>query len=50
MAWEMDIAARTMSRIVRQDLGLEAFKRQTGKHLTIALKKNRKKIYLPVEQ
>ena len=41
MAQEMDIAPRTMSCIIKQDLGLGAFKRQTGQHLTIALKENR---------
>ena len=29
MAQEMDIAPRNMSRIIKQDLGLGAFKRQT---------------------
>lgn len=32
-----------MSRIIKQDLGLRAFKRQTGQCLTVALKENRKK-------
>ena len=43
MAQKMDIASRTMSRIIKQDLGLGAFKQQTGQHLTVALKENRKK-------
>ena len=42
MAWEMDIAPRIMSRIIKQDLRLRAFKRQTG-HLTFSLKENRGK-------
>lgn len=42
MAREMNIAPRTMSRIIKQDLGLGAFKRQTGQRLTVDLKKNRK--------
>lgn len=39
MAQEMSIAPRTMSRIIKQDLGLGAFKRQTGQRLTFDLKK-----------
>lgn len=39
MAREMNIAPRTMSRIIKQDLGLGAFRRQTGQRLTINLKK-----------
>ena len=39
----MDIGPRTMSRIIKQDLGLGAFKLQTGQRLTVALKENRKK-------
>ena len=35
MSWEMDIALRTMSWIIKQDLGLPAFKRQTGQCLTV---------------
>jgi hypothetical protein len=38
MAQEM----RTMSHIIKQDLGLGAFKQQTGQCLTISLKENRK--------
>ena len=36
----MDIVSKTMSRVIKQDLGLGAFKWQTGQHLTIALKEN----------
>ena len=39
----MDIAPRTMSCIIKQDLELGAFKRQTGQRLIIALKENREK-------
>ena len=42
MAQEMDIAPRTMSRIIKQDLELGAFKQQTGQRLTIVFKQNRK--------
>ena len=40
----MDIAPRTINHIIRQDLGLGAFKRQTGGFFfnTVALKENRK--------
>ena len=44
MAQEMDIAPRTMNRIIKQDLGLVAFKRQIGQPLTVALYENRGKI------
>ena len=43
MAREMDLALRTMIRIIKQDLGLGAFKRQRRQHLAVALKENRKK-------
>ena len=43
MTREMDIALRTMSHIIKQDLGLGAFKQQTRQCLTIALKEDRKK-------
>ena len=43
----MDITPRTISHIIKQDLGVGALKRQTGR-LTIALKENRKKIKMPV--
>lgn len=38
---EMKIAPRTMSRILKDDLGLAAYKRRTGHFLTDNLKKNR---------
>ena len=38
----MDIAPRTISRIIKQELGLAAFKRQTEQRLSVALKVNRK--------
>jgi hypothetical protein len=41
MGWEKDIAPKTVSRIIKQDLGLGAFKQQTGQCLTIALKGNK---------
>ena len=40
MAREMDIAPRSMSRIIKQDLGLKAFKRQTRQRLNVALKED----------
>ena len=43
MARQMDIAPRTMSHIIKQDLGVGAFKHQTGQCLTIVLKENREK-------
>ena len=43
MAQEMDIVPRTMSRIIKQDLGLGTFKWQTGQCLAIALKEIGKK-------
>ena len=43
MAQEIDIAPRTISCIIKQDLGLGAFKQQTGQRLTFALKENRGK-------
>ena len=42
MAWEIDIAPRTMSCIIKQNLELRAFKQQTGQCLTVALKENTK--------
>jgi hypothetical protein len=50
MTPEMDIVPRTMSRIIKQDLGLGAFKQETGQCLTVVLKENRKKkkIKMPV--
>ena len=42
VAREMGIVPRTVSRIIKQDLGLRAFKRQT-RRLTFALKENRNK-------
>ena len=42
----MDIVPRTMSHIIKQDLGLRAFKQPTLQQLTVALKENRKKIYI----
>lgn len=41
MAREMNITQKSMSRIIKKDLGLGAFKRRTGHLLTAALKKNR---------
>jgi hypothetical protein len=43
LAQERDIAPRTMNRLIKLDLGLRAFKRQTGQRLTVALKENREK-------
>ena len=43
IAREMDIAQRTMSCIIKQHLGLGAFKQQTGLCLVIALIINRKR-------
>jgi hypothetical protein len=48
MAWEIDIAPRTMSRIIKQDLGLGPFKRQAEQCFTVVLKDNKKKIKMPV--
>ena len=39
MAWKMDIVLRTMSHIIKGDLGCGALKQ--GESLTIALKENR---------
>jgi hypothetical protein len=39
---------KTMSRIIKQDFGLGAFKQKTGERLTIALKEGRNKIKTPV--
>jgi hypothetical protein len=41
LSWEMKIAPRTMSRILKDDLGLAAYKRRTGHFLTDNLNKNR---------
>ena len=41
MAREMNITQKSMSRIIKKDLGLGAFKRRTGHLLNAALKKNR---------
>lgn len=41
MAQEMNISSRTMSRIIKSDLGLGTYKRCTGQFLTTALKKKR---------
>jgi hypothetical protein len=43
MAWEMNIAPRNMSHIIKQDFWLS--KDKSGQHLTIALKENRKNQY-----
>jgi hypothetical protein len=43
VARELDITLRTMSCVFKQDLGIGAFKWQTGQCLTIALKENMKK-------
>jgi hypothetical protein len=40
LAWEMHITLRNMSRVTKQDLGPEAFKRKTGQCLAVALKEN----------
>ena len=42
MAREIDIAPRITSHIIKQDLRLGTFKRQTGQRHTVALKENRK--------
>lgn len=39
---EMQISQKSMSRIIKQDLGLSAYKRHTGHLLTAALKEKRK--------
>lgn len=41
MAREMKITQKSMSRIIKKDLGLGAFKRRTGQLLTPTIKKNR---------
>jgi hypothetical protein len=41
MTWEIDIVPKTLSRIIKQDLGLGAFKRQTEQRLTVAFRGNR---------
>lgn len=41
MAREMNVATRTMSRVLRSDLGLKALRRSTGQFLTAQLKKQR---------
>ena len=46
-AQKMNIASRTMSHIIKQDLGFGVFKQQTGQHLTIALN-NEEEIKTPV--
>lgn len=43
MAREMHVNAKSMSRIIKKDLGLGAYKRRTGHLLTVALKENRVK-------
>lgn len=42
LAREMNTSARTMSRIIGEDLGLRAYRRATGHLLTPSLKKGRK--------
>jgi len=41
MAREMKIPPRTMSRIIKEDLGLGVYRRSTGQRLTDALRKIR---------
>lgn len=43
MAREMGISKRTMSRIIRDDLGMKAYRRRTGQYLTLKLQEQRVK-------